>query len=60
MREKQQPADVAAAILSVVSSIISQHPPDMIIVQGDTTTTIAEALAGFYSDIPVVLVEAGR
>jgi UDP-N-acetylglucosamine 2-epimerase (non-hydrolysing) len=39
--------------------ILSEEKPDLIIVQGDTTTTFVSALAAFYHKIPVGHVEAG-
>ncbi len=42
-----------------VSAALREVRPDLLLVQGDTTTTFASALAGFYQDIPVVHVEAG-
>ena len=59
MRENQQSADVAAAVLSGASKLIAHHKPNILIVQGDTTTAVAAAMAGFYADVPVVHVEAG-
>ena len=59
MQVKQKPADVAAAVLSGAGKVIACHKPDMIVVQGDTTTAVAAAMAGFYADIPVAHVEAG-
>lgn len=59
MRAKQKPADVAATVLSGAGKVIACHKPDMIVVQGDTTTAVAAAMAGFYADIPVAHVEAG-
>jgi UDP-N-acetylglucosamine 2-epimerase (non-hydrolysing) len=46
-------------ILGNLESVISSESPDLIIVQGDTTSTFCGALAGFYSDVPVAHVEAG-
>ena len=39
--------------------IFNAYPADWVIVQGDTSTTFAAALAAFYKKIPVAHVEAG-
>ena len=59
MKRNQTPADVCSRILSKLDKILSSEKPDLILVQGDTTTTLAGALAGFYRRIPVGHVEAG-
>jgi UDP-N-acetylglucosamine 2-epimerase (non-hydrolysing) len=59
MRYDQSPHDVCARVLTSLESILTDLHPDLILVQGDTTTTLAGALAGFYSRIPVGHVEAG-
>lgn len=59
MRHDQSPHDVCARVLTSLESILTDLRPDLILVQGDTTTTLAGALAGFYSRIPVGHVEAG-
>ena len=46
-------------ILSQLEPVIKDAAPDVILVQGDTTTTLCGALAGFYANIPVGHVEAG-
>jgi len=46
-------------ILIGVSKILEKLKPDLIFVQGDTTTTYASSLAAFYKRIPVVHIEAG-
>lgn len=46
-------------ILGGLEKVLDQDAPDMVIVQGDTTTTFCGALAGFYKDIAVGHVEAG-
>ena len=46
-------------ILSALEPIIRQECPDIVLVQGDTTTTLCGALAAFYQRIPVGHVEAG-
>ena len=46
-------------ILSQLEPVLNDARPDVILVQGDTTTTLCGALAGFYANIPVGHVEAG-
>lgn len=45
--------------ISGVSDVLREIQPDVLLVQGDTTTTFAAALAAFYQDVPMVHVEAG-
>jgi UDP-N-acetylglucosamine 2-epimerase (non-hydrolysing) len=45
--------------VSGVSDALRETRPDALLVQGDTTTTFASALAAFYLDVPVVHIEAG-
>jgi UDP-N-acetylglucosamine 2-epimerase len=59
MRPNQDLAYLTGAALSGVSGILASFRPDRVIVQGDTTTTFAGALAAFYHRIPVAHVEAG-
>lgn len=59
MKENQGPNDVCSRVLSRLDKILGSENPDMILVQGDTTTTLAGALAGFNRQIPVGHVEAG-
>jgi UDP-N-acetylglucosamine 2-epimerase (non-hydrolysing) len=46
-------------ILAGLEKVLGEERPDMVMVQGDTTTTLCGALAGFYSRVPVAHVEAG-
>lgn len=59
MRRNQLPNDVCARVLAKLDKILASEKPDLILVQGDTTTTLAGALAGFNRRIPVGHVEAG-
>jgi len=46
-------------ILAGLEAVLESEHPDMLVVQGDTTTTLCGALAGFYTHTPVAHVEAG-
>jgi UDP-N-acetylglucosamine 2-epimerase (non-hydrolysing) len=59
MTQAQSPAEVAARVLAELPAILRKVRPDMVLVQGDTTTTCAAALASFLERIPVGHVEAG-
>src|SRR5215831_11610524 len=59
MRPNQDLAYLTGAVLSGVGEVLAAFRPDRVIVQGDTTTTFAAALAAFYHRIPVAHVEAG-
>lgn len=57
--ERQQLEGITCRALSGVSEIIAQERPDAVLVQGDTTTCFAAALAAFYQKVPVIHLEAG-
>jgi UDP-N-acetylglucosamine 2-epimerase (non-hydrolysing) len=59
MRPHQTLAGLTARILEALEPVLETESPDLILVQGDTTTTLAAALAGFYRRTPVGHVEAG-
>ncbi len=59
MRPGQTLAESAGRILSAVSEVIGRRQPNVVIVQGDTTSAFCGALAGFYAAVPVAHVEAG-
>jgi UDP-N-acetylglucosamine 2-epimerase (non-hydrolysing) len=59
MQGDQSPSEVASRVLASLSPILAQHKPDLLLVQGDTTTAMAGALAGFFHGVPVGHVEAG-
>ena len=49
----------SARILAGIEKAIVAAKPDALVVQGDTTTTVCGAMAGFYRQVPVAHVEAG-
>ncbi len=59
MREGQTLEDITTRALTEVTAYLRRVKPDLLLVQGDTTTTMAAALAAFYSRVPVGHVEAG-
>ncbi|NPV28744.1 MAG: UDP-N-acetylglucosamine 2-epimerase (non-hydrolyzing) [Firmicutes bacterium] len=59
MRPGQDLFDITGAALQGLQRVLAQERPDFVLVQGDTTTTFAGALAAFYYQIPVGHVEAG-
>ena len=59
MKRDQSPTDVCSRVMAKLDKVLDLEQPDLILVQGDTTTTLAGALAGFYRRIPVGHVEAG-
>ena len=59
MRTGQTLSGVTARILKGLDEIFSAEHPDLVIVQGDTTTAFAGALAAFQKKIPIAHVEAG-
>lgn len=59
MRENQGVGDFAATALAAINRALDQVKPDVVLVQGDTTTASMAALAAFYRRIPVGHIEAG-
>jgi UDP-N-acetylglucosamine 2-epimerase (non-hydrolysing) len=57
--ERQQLQDITCKVLGGLTSVIQTEKPDAVVVQGDTTTCFAGALAAFYNKVPVVHLEAG-
>ena len=59
MTANQTPNEVASRVLAKLDKVLDTEKPAMILVQGDTTTTLAGAIAGFNRKIPIGHVEAG-
>ncbi len=59
MQEKQSLFDITEKVLSGMRGILEHTRPDIVLVHGDTTTTLAASMACFYLGIPVGHVEAG-
>ncbi|MBN2369407.1 MAG: UDP-N-acetylglucosamine 2-epimerase (non-hydrolyzing) [Vicinamibacteria bacterium] len=59
MLDQQNPQNVLAGIATRLTPILLANRPDWVVVQGDTTTTMASAVTAFYSGMPVAHVEAG-
>jgi UDP-N-acetylglucosamine 2-epimerase len=59
MQPGQTLFDVTAKVLTGMEKVLEQSKPDIVMVQGDTTTAMSAALAAFYKRIPVAHVEAG-
>ena len=59
MKQGQDLYDVTARVLVGMRDVLKDAQPDVVLVHGDTTTSMAAALAAFYQQIPVGHVEAG-
>lgn len=59
MAPSQTLSYVAASVLSALDRVLMDERPDAVLVQGDTTSAMAAALASFHRNIPVGHVEAG-
>ena len=59
MKQGQDLYDVTARVLTGLRDVYQAAKPDVVFVHGDTTTSMAAALAAFYQQIPVAHIEAG-
>ena len=59
MRVDQQLSELTADLMRGLGTTLDQLRPDWVMVQGDTSSTLCGALAGFYAGVPVAHVEAG-
>lgn len=59
MKPGQGLSEITCRILEGIKPVLEEFKPDIVLVHGDTTTTMATCLASFYQQIPVGHVEAG-
>ncbi len=59
MKSGQDLFDITGKILNAIKSVLIEVKPDIIFVQGDTTSVFTAALAGFYNKINIAHIEAG-
>ncbi len=59
MKDGQDLFDITSTILLNMRIELKKHMPDIVLVHGDTTTTLATSIAAFYLDIPIGHIEAG-
>lgn len=59
MQQSQSPTQVAAHVLVKLEEILRAEKPDWVLVQGDTTTVLAAAVAAYYARVKVGHIEAG-
>ncbi len=59
MQPDQSLDDLTARLLTGIGKVLDEEQPDWVVVQGDTATAMAGALAAYYRKIPVAHVEAG-
>jgi UDP-N-acetylglucosamine 2-epimerase (non-hydrolysing) len=59
MTPHQRPTDVIARVLTALPAVFERNRPDVVLVQGDTATTVAAALAAYHAKIAIGHVEAG-
>ena len=59
MKPRQDLYDVTCNVLTGLKHVLEKARPDMVLVHGDTTTTMAASLAAYYARVPVGHVEAG-
>src|SRR3954471_24476622 len=59
MTENQTLAELSSRVLRTIDELLVAQQPDIVLVQGDTTSAFITALAAFYRKIPCAHVEAG-
>lgn len=59
MRDAQGLADVTSSVMTGLTGVFEAEKPDLVLVHGDTNTTMSASLAAYYQQIPIGHVEAG-
>lgn len=59
MRPNQSLESLTSILMKKLTAVLAQIRPDLVLIEGDTTTVMVSALAAFYKKIPVAHVEAG-
>ncbi len=59
MKQAQSLSDITSSILAGMNPVLDEFQPNLVLVHGDTTTTLSASLAAYYKQIPVGHVEAG-
>ena len=59
MRQNQTLSGLTSRAITAIDEYLEDEKPDVVMVQGDTTTVLAGSLAAFYHHIPIAHVEAG-
>lgn len=59
MKSNQGLFDITTNVLQGMKTVLADNKPNILLVHGDTTTTLAAAMAGFYAGVPVGHIEAG-
>jgi len=59
MKKNQNLSNLTSIILNNMQTVFTKHQPNIVLVHGDTTTTLATSMAAFYESISVGHVEAG-
>ena len=59
MKKNQDLTDITSDVIIGLRETLNKFKPDSLLVHGDTTTTLAASLAGYYARVPVCHVEAG-
>lgn len=59
MKNSQTLTDITASVLKELNPVLTESKPDIVLVHGDTTTTLAASISAFYHQIKIGHVEAG-
>jgi UDP-N-acetylglucosamine 2-epimerase (non-hydrolysing) len=59
MTKNQNLSTLTSKLIIAINSVIEEFKPELVMVQGDTTTALSGAMAAFYNKVPVAHIEAG-